>query len=289
MQRKGLSFVEILVSLVLLSLIMAAVAAALSGGFSLLRKAEYKSRAMGIAYLKMNEALTHTYASADLQERHDQGWDFSDTDAQFNWSLDIEEDITARSGIPYKNITVTCAYRERFPDGTLGVPKEVRLANVVPYAYIHSVNSSAVFGYPHYIPICPASAHTIPQNTDFQPLNHDGSPVATVNFKVPKDLIVFYSLAIKYQKDSSQVNPESYKTVYTRLLVDGVSYGVTTCTPILSQPFINNIVTIPNRDENKNHKLQIQWTRDAYGSNCGVVELKTYDVNVLAYENLTSK
>ncbi len=286
MKKQGVTFIEILVSLVILSLILSAVAAALFGGFRMLKQAEFKSRAMGIAYFKMSQALSKTYSGSLNNTTVPQLWTgFNDTEAEFFWSITATPEESDKAHIPYKNITVVCSYAIKNPDGTLDKPREVRLSNIIPYPYIHSRSKKVDWNETtgNYPLALNASQSDRPDPADFRDIL---SPeVIGFNFEVNKDLVVLYNLAIEHEPDfADQEPPPGNQTVYTECLMDNKQiWGITTRTPIISQPFINNALVIQNVSAEP-HTLQIRWCKDP--SN-GKVKLRSYEITVLAYENIT--
>lgn len=288
--RRGLTLLEVLIALVLIGLIVSALNAALYGGLYLLKQAEYKSRAMSVASAVMQGYLTKTFESPSLvSTAAPQAWvfgDSADSPVDFRWSARVEESTMGSAAIPYKNVTVNCSYHELTTSRAEGQEKEIRLTNVIVYPLIHALSVQKGFG-PKAVP--PAD-YPLAENS-YKNITA-ASSVLEVDFRVPKDLLIYYNLAVKGQgtlvnKDpdkllAGEFNPTA--TVYTRCLLDNAAYGVETRTPVWTQPFINNVLLIPSVPKGR-HFLQLQWYKDSEAK--GQVQLREFEIMVLAYENAT--
>ena len=83
---------------------------------------------------------------------------------------------------------------------------------------------------------------------------------------------------------------EAGDSINTRLKIRDISSGspaqyegVVTQTPILSQPFINNVVSLPNIRAKKSYAINVEW-RAVNAGNAGKAYLKALELSVLAYE-----
>jgi len=309
---KGLTLVEILVSLIIVGLIAAAVSAALLGGYYMLKQAEHKSRAMSITNVMLQGYLAKSYENLDENKPAPSGTeeDISDIfnttqdNTEFNWVVNISKHHTGGPiAIPYKNIEVITAFSEKNTQGVKSSQKEVRLANMVPYPVIHAGTTRSAEIYRDNTYVAPVTRYDNQDYSNWTDSDYNWKNITNAlfvqkfNYEVPKDLFVMYNIAISY--DTKKM-PLASHTVYTRCLLDGMppwnetlhayepSYGVITRTPIKSQIFINNIFQIRNvTNTGKDHTIQIEWAKDKSASigNETIVSLREYDITVLAVEH----
>jgi prepilin-type N-terminal cleavage/methylation domain-containing protein len=299
MNRRGLSLVEILVVLIITGIIAACVSAAVISGYYMLKKAEHKSRAMSISHVKLQEYLAKSYdglggnstISGDDAEISDQFRDTRDN-AYFNWTVSVtlgEEyngSLPGSRRIPYKNVTVETLYSEKNPQNETVSNKTIRLSNIVTYPLVHILSNGTKFtgadATLHHAPRTLTGYYPGMTETQYQWRNitDDTNGVLNFTYRVPKDVIVMYNLAIAY--NTSRM-PLVNETVFTRCILDGdhsQQHGIITRTPIMSQVFINNILEIPNVTVGA-HRVNVEWSHESANT---TVWLRAYDVTVLAVE-----
>ncbi len=316
-RTKAMTFLEIIVVVVIFSLVAVFVVSALVGGFTNLKQAEYKSRAVSFAALKMKQYMARSYYDAALEPGTYQGqWQFNEPDYSdalvFSWTMDVTpgtlKNPTTPVEIPYKNLTLNVSYAD--PGGAR---KEIRLKNTMPYPYIHTESVNKEYDPDDAsTPAVPAGAwinefalsqatrtqlnlpdSTVPGNGDYEII----PPAAlTFDFKVPKDLLIMVNLVVKASKTTiEQALPHA--TIWTRFLLDGVPVGPVSRTPILTQPFISvsfGMDTVPPGP----HTMTVQWCKDINTVNRfyadkylveGKVTLKEISINAVAYESKTAR
>jgi prepilin-type N-terminal cleavage/methylation domain-containing protein len=292
--KKGLSLIEILVALIIIGIIAACVSAAIISGYSMLKKAEHKSRAMSITHVKLQQYMAKSFDELVENESGDDAnisSQFKDTQDNtfFNWTVNVQEGFEGNPRqVPYKNITVETLYTERDPRGGVVSSRTVRLANLVTYPLVHILSRGEKFAIGDKTREAPKTRIGYQDGmTDFQynwtkVTNSTGSTgLLKFDYRVRKDVVVMYNLAIFYDTNNK---PLTNETVYTRCVLDGnpnIPHGIITRTPIMTQVFINNILELENVTRG-NHTLNVEWAHDSATTR---VWLRAYDVTVLAVES----
>ena len=289
--KKGLSLIEILVALIIIGIIAACVSAAIISGYSMLKKAEHKSRAMSITNVKLQEYLAKSFDELGDPDSGDDvniSKQFEDTQDNtfFNWTVNVTEGTEGVMNIPYKNITVETLYTERDPKNQIVSSRTIRLSNIATYPLVHILSNGAKFSGAnatlYKAPVTNVHYDDVGFKYAWQNITTK-SGILDFNYRVPKDMIVMYNLAISYDTTRSL---EPSETAITRCILDGDSskqYGIITRTPVMTQVFINNILEIPNVPSGK-HTINVEWCQEALNN---TVWLRAYDVTVLAVENQT--
>jgi hypothetical protein len=257
----------------------------------MLKKAEHKSRAMSISHVKMQEYLAKSFDQLTENKSGDDAaisQQFRDTqdNTYFNWTVNITEGLEGVAQIPFKNITVQTLYSERNPRNESVSNTTVRLSNVATYPLVHILSDGRKYtGAAMTLYDAPKTTTEYYEGMEDDEYNWDNitgntSGVLGFNYRVPKDAIIMYNLAISY--DTAH-QPSSSETVYTRCTLDGRStppLGIITRTPIMTQVFINNILEIENIPAG-HHTINVEWCHDSENT---TVWLRAYDVTVLAVE-----
>lgn len=278
-KTRAVTLLELLVCLVLVSVVLAAISAALNGGFFLLKQSEHKARALSVASLQMTKYLTKAYSNVPSagSEYGEETFGVYSDGVTYRWNATFATGVqggpTASSQkIPFKNITVTCSYNETDFLGRPLYTRDVILNNVKVYPWIHS---DSVYFKPSDVKVPAAYTNLL-------------HPPLVLNFDVPKTLVVTYSLAIGLVQNADRI--EAGDSINTRLKIRDISSGspaqyegVVTQTPILSQPFINNVVSLPNIRAKKSYAINVEW-RAVNAGNAGKAYLKALELSVLAYE-----
>ncbi len=305
LSKKGVGLIEILVGVIILGIIITSISSALSNGFYFIKRSEHKAKAMDIAYLEMSRALSRSYDSPLLVDVNNQlvalNADEDDgTDYRLNVRINndhLHESPPSTNIIPFRNVTVECRYQEKKALGVLSAPKAVRLTNIIPYSYLHTVslatNAFPVINPPANVPLVPLSANVAsnsnPLNYRNIPMERGGNDLEIIlNYEVKKDIIVNYNIAINPVIKTVQL--PTFALIKTRATLDGNPFNaLETGTPILSQLFICNEVVFRNVEPNRNHVLKIQWYRETYPNAVGLddadVFLRRCEVTVRAYES----
>lgn len=307
LSKKGVGLIEILVGIVILGIVITSVSTALSNGFYFIKRSEHKSKAMDIAYYEMSRALSRSYDSPLLRDVINQNVTLTaDEDDGTDYTLNIRVDdevlrepLPSTNVIPYRNITVECSYREKKAQGVLTPTKTVRLTNILPYSYLHTVS----FATPAFAVNNPIAANAPLVPLPMLPINNADSNnyrnipeqrgskdiEILLNYEVEKDIIVNYNIAINPVIGTMQL--PSFALIKTRATLDNNAFStLETGTPILSQLFICNEVVFKNVAPNVNHVLRIQWYRETYPVLPALVDdaniyLRRCEVTVRAYES----
>ncbi len=279
---RAVTLLELLVCLVLVSVVLAAISAALNGGFFLLKQSEHKARALSVASQQMTKYLAKAYSKIPDtgSEYGNETFGVYSDGVTYLWNATfaagLQSGPTASSKkIPFKNITVVCSYNETDFLGNPLYSRDVILKNVKVYPWIHSDSVT-------YKPTSKTVLAPYIAAPGFVEILHD--PLV-LNFDVPKTLVVTYSVAIGLR---TAAGIEAGDSINTRLKIADMSgnvryEGVITQTPMLSQPFINNVVALPNIQANKNYIVNVEW-RAADARNNNKAYLKALELSVLAYE-----
>lgn len=254
-QARGLSLVEILVSLIIFSLGMVAASRVFVVGKHFIKEAENKSRAMQVANLQMERFLSLSYKGLEaLINFSGDGVSYQEDPTvleapytNFSWQATLRKrkDVGTKT-IDFIDIDVACIYKE-VDIRDRPVTKEVRLLNCIPYPYVHIVEYFYDYG-------------------------SNGGPTAQLGFtnlaeltfvnKVPVDLKVIYTITLL--SEGSGINPTD--TISTQCLLDGSVKHIMTMTPIISQSAVNNVlgidgVAVPS-GATTNHTVSLQWRLD---------------------------
>ncbi|MFH0918008.1 MAG: prepilin-type N-terminal cleavage/methylation domain-containing protein [Candidatus Omnitrophota bacterium] len=257
----GFTMVEVLISLILLGIGLSFSAKVFVAGKYFIKESDNKTRAMEIASVHMNEYLTKSY-----EELSPDGETLPVIDNGFTWiatikSLSMPPVSPKVNTIPYKQIEVICSYKEQNVNGVI-VAKSVRLVNMVVYPYMHiysAVSSPDNVIVRHYDSAAIAATHgecTV-VDLDFQT-------------KVQSDLLVFYNISMNIT-DSSDIGPidlilsKCFITPISAIkgvpIGASVGYEIQTGTPIITQPTINNTVSVSGLEKGV-YRLKIVWFKD---------------------------
>jgi hypothetical protein len=258
------------------------------GGFYILKQAEHKSRAMSVAYLKLNQFLGVSYKDLkpDVYAGIEDFGQYADR-MPFSWYVDVTENSLehpkqANLKIPYKNINVTVSYNETGFSDSYVIDKTVNLKNIKAYSFIHSDSNTIQFdsddsSAPEALYYDSSSAG-IEYQDNHNIMYSQEAKALTLKYEVPKNIMVIYNMAIN-AKETTDVLPAD--AIRTRCFFDGKEQGIETETPILSQPFISNTIVISNVEPSKSHSLEIRWKKI---QDRGKVFLRNLEISVLAYE-----
>jgi len=254
-KNRGISLVEIIVSLIIFSVGMAAVARVFLVGKHFVKEAENKSRAMQIASQQMERYLSYSYNGLEslIPAGNTQAIINGTAPAphtNFTWQVTLSKLIEGNptvgsKQIPYVNIEVICNYTETDISGTNVVTKSVRLLNCVPYPYFHIDEYFA----DHTSAASPPTATT------------GWVTIATLNFtnQVPVDLQVIYNITIE-AVNGTNILPTD--TISTQCKLNGTIQHIVTMTPIITQPAISNVLGIVNLGINIPYTVTLEWRVD---------------------------
>ncbi len=244
-------------SLILIAIGIGGVTAAFLRGSYVLSQAENKSRAMSLASVKMEEYMTKSFSGLDMANPEEGEAE----EGRFRWRATVSEE--EEGAVPYKNIVIQVFYREDDVKAR-SIEKEVRLTNIVPYPYIHLpvkyVDGDEVSRY-------------IPFNTYKTVAN------MPINFKVEKDLMIVYNVAIEIEDTSGL---ETLDTIYTQCFIDNKPILPESRTPIMTQPLISNVVGVQHVSAKEPHTLSLRWKKD---TNKARIKLKEANIIVVATES----
>jgi len=254
--KRGLTLVEIIVSLIIFSVGMAAIARVFLVGKHFVKEAENKSRAMQIASQQMERYLSYSYNGLETLIPVGSAQTIITGTApsphtNFTWQATltklIDSDPTGAKNIPYVNIEVICNYTEASISG-VDVAKSVRILNCVPYPYFHIDEFFADYTSLASPPVATTT----------------WADIATLQFRnqVPVDLQVIYNITLEAQDPSN--NMLATDTISTRCQLNGATKYITTMTPIITQPAISNVLGIPGLavSTGSPHTVTLQWQVD---------------------------
>lgn len=280
----GFTLIEVLISLVLLGIGLSFSAKVFVAGKYFMKEAENKARAMEIASVHMNEYLTKSFDELTPDGTAPV------TDANgFTWTATVVEQVmphgsTKINDIPYKNIEVICSYNEQNINGVVAV-KSVRLINMVVYPYMHLYSLAT----------SPTDAEAICYGSPCTTLasvaeDYSSSTIMQLDFetKVQSDIVVFYNISIDVT-NSTGIGP--LDLIFTKCFITPISltgsptgpsveYDIQTGTPIMTQPTVNNAVSVPILATGK-YRLKIVWFKD---NNAGTIIGKKANVVIFQVE-----
>lgn len=292
----GFTLIEVMISLVLIGAALAFSTKVFVAGKYFLKEAENKARAMEIASLEMNKRLTLSY-----EELGHSPSIFPATgteDGIFIWTVDIQSDTERGVGtgntIPYRTILVDCTYQEKNINGVEST-KRIELFNIVPYPSMHLFNDYAPSAtYPAKLVQC-FSVFGICRTNALNVYNSNriASRIIAIDvpLKVRSDLLIFYNISIDVTPPNAAIPGSSINAtdlIFTKCFLRPPGGGVPveidiqTGTPVLTQPTINNVVSISNLAANVNpYILEIIWFKD---HNTGIINLKKVNIAVFQVE-----
>jgi len=275
-RRHGFTLLEVIIALILIVIGISAAVAAIVTGKTFLAQAESKARAMRVALVKMEEYLAKSYTGLTP------GAPITGTLGKVGWQVNVMQRYEGRNNtlyIPYKYIETKAFYNETDRAGNV-YQKSIRLENIVPYPFIHTVSSwisrdraddEAEFD-------ADASSGNFTDATvigDTDPLR------VTVNYDVAKTFLIMYNVAINVRNPAG-ITP--INTVLTGCFIDNQGpKPVVTRTPIISQPLISNVVGLTENETLSpgEHTIEIRWCKDTAN---GTVTLREANLMVVAIE-----
>ncbi|MFA5337334.1 MAG: prepilin-type N-terminal cleavage/methylation domain-containing protein [Candidatus Omnitrophota bacterium] len=275
-KKNSFTLIEIIISIVIIGIGLSTIIVVFMGGRFMLKQAENKSRATSVAAQKLEEYLTKSFTglgglTTPVLTYSDVDTGIGGGEVPVDWRVDIttrwEINNALAIRIPYKFIEVTASYNEESPSGVIQ-RKNVRLANIIPYPYMHTQTLK--------IEPSPASAPRV-QSGVYRDIN---GLSMNFNYPVNKDVMVIYNISIHIDDDTGI---EPVDTIYTGCFLDGkaTSEGTETRTPISMQPFISNILALSGANADTNHTIQIKWRKDTTHGN---IRLKEANLIIVSTE-----
>ncbi|HOW42935.1 MAG TPA: hypothetical protein P5110_06175 [Candidatus Omnitrophota bacterium] len=291
--RTGLTYVELLVTVVITVIISGIIVVSLSGGFQMLKNKELDSRAMSVAQTQMERTLARGYDYV-RNETGEQSW-IDGLKTFWNISVSPEETRMLQGKntpdfrkIPYKNITVTAWYDRVAMEGQSPGQRALRLTAMYPYPEVHLSRQSYHCPYP---PSAACKVANYPASddpmTEYQYPRHPGwqhvvpRSKIEVEYAVEKDIQVYYCVSV-YPEALEGIPPTD--AIHTLLLFDEVPYGLTEYggwAPIQSQPINCQKITIPNVKPEQKHTIELRWFRHGEKN---TFYLRDLDMTVFATE-----
>lgn len=281
----GLSLLEVLISLLILSIGAGFSIRIFISGRYFINNAESKSKAIRIASMQMERYLSKSYAGLEALIASGAGV-IAETypdDSRFTYTVTLtsKEEINAvvipNLKIPYVQVEVVVSYNEDKISGGADL-KQVRLVNLVPYPYYHIESAMCNFvlacgGDPaHCVNQCPRPlATTVPQT----------AATLDLTFKTRKNLLIIYNLGI-HGVLGTGIGPMDL--IQTQCYLNAEALPIVTGTPILTEPFISNVVAkndVEPPAAGAPQTVTIKWWKTAPA---GTVELKWVNVIVLEIE-----
>jgi prepilin-type N-terminal cleavage/methylation domain-containing protein len=311
--KSGFTLLEIMVSAVLLSIGIVAAISLLSWAKVRIRESENKSRALAVASAKMEEYMAQAYSKLGTEQSPDAEQYVLSTVAylgtgelmredgrrgDFHWNSIISQQAEGGENqetirIPYKRIEVAVEYEDE-PAASTKVSKAVRMVNLKAYPYMHTewfvLNQDTSCPPPSSVPFNfdnpgPANYRSIGPGLKLE-----------VSYEVPKDILIFYNVAIS--ADNPSLFSDAEDTVYTSCFLrrgdqaslNWVQEPVETRTPIKSQPIINNAVALTKDSylgvlpsANQAHEIEVKWFKQR---NVGTVRLREANIILIATDHL---
>ncbi|MCF7908017.1 MAG: type II secretion system GspH family protein [Candidatus Omnitrophica bacterium] len=296
MKHKGLTLIEIVVSVVLIGIALIALGTALVTGKHFIKRAENDGRALSIALSHKEELLSRSYDHADLcpglfgsscTQSNPVG---SPVDGFFNWTTVVTNRRACNTGstrcIPYKEIIAQVNYPEEAISGAnSGITKRVTVKDIIPFPKVHlsEANTGVV--------TCDAAAGCEVLfgigNETVVGSGGDSLSIDLPAYPVEKDLLVIYNIAINIELNGAGI--QNADNIVTRSrIINNDSGAVTwssmvTVTPIMSQAVINSVsrISIPAAGVNDPHTIEVRWYKQ---QNRGQISVKRSSLTVLAFE-----
>jgi len=207
---------------------------------------EKMADAMNLASGILEKAMTASFS--DLEARGN-SWTQTEDGCRTTGQRKVMTGSSGRDDIPYFLLEVVCPYQ-----GT--APGHIAVSGVIPYPHIRVVS----------VTLPPGTTATASTSTE-EVVSLD------VNVEVRSTLLIFYNIAMVSQ------GAEPTDLLFTSAFVNGSSRGLTTGTPIMTQPSINNVVTAPVAKGS--HRIDVRWRKE---KPTGTVELRKATMNVLIVE-----
>jgi len=292
----GFTLIEILISLILISLGLFFCTKVFIAGKYLLKESENKSRAMEIASIHMNEYLVKSYNDLFTGLKKDSGT--ADAKGFFSWEVNVTDStikqVTTKDDIPYEQIEVICSYTENNVNGT-PAKKSVRLINIVPFPIMHlftavSAPASEATCYkpkPKHAPALSGLCSAEPA-TSYSDLNFIVFDMP-FTIKVQSYLIIFYNLSIDM---TDHTNVATTDLILSKCFIIDTSTGkpVAACkdgcggptgTPILTEPTVSNMIGTQKLPKGA-YILRVIWFKD---HNAGKILAKNVSAIIFQSEN----
>ncbi len=295
MHKKGLTLLEILVTVVLIGISLLALASLVTSGKHLLKFTENDAQALSLALAKKEELLSRSFTHPDLCSGcHQQGTE----DTIFDWNTTVTENslCNATTGrcVPYKEINVSVEYPEETISGrNADKRRQVTVRDIVPYPFVHIANANSGVtpcdtAFNNNCQVFFENAHGNPLWTVVAgPFGPDNDlKIELPAYSVRKDFLVMYDIAIKIENPTGLRPTHSILTRARRYRTNNPAieaFGVpTTQTPILSQGSISNIIKFDNVPANIPHTVEIQWRKN---TSQGIISVERSSLVVIAVED----
>ncbi len=277
----GLSLIEILISLVILSIGIGFGIRVFSTGRYFIQGYENKGKGISIATMQMDRYLSKSYSGLNsLITAGNSVIVVADADPNFTSTITLtsKKEVNAALGIniPYIQLEVVTTYKESNVGGTMDT-KSVRLVNIIPYPYYHMEYADCDFTLgcvgndPAKCAVaCPPVAAAGMQKIASLSLSH----------QTKKNLMIIYNLGLQ---GVAGTGIQPIDTIDTQAYLNGVPLLIRTSTPILTQPFISNVVAqenVPAVSAGSPQIVDIYWSK----SSVGRIELKWVNLIVLEIE-----
>jgi type II secretory pathway pseudopilin PulG len=304
--RRGITLIELLVAMVLTALSVSVASRIYITSRQFVGRAEFKAKAGRIAFVKMEEYLARSYASLDelIQQGQTDFSGIDSADTRFQWAVQLasKQEINASDTsikIPYVEIGVTVTYPDS--DSSSLSTRSLRITNIVPYPYyrVYSINCDFTKGCFGNSADC-ATGSAFTTCPPLIPLDWSWHRLASITLenKTKVDLLVIYNIGIAGVPGTG-VAPDDCIFTMLQIAFDsdpfywhearGENAGITTGTPILSQPFISNMDVVKDvvpADPAHPRYLEVMVHRDPDSEvgggqievkwvNCIVIEIST--------------
>jgi len=295
--KRGFSFMEILVATIILLIGISGIMGMLFWGRSVLKQKENKARAMNIAYSIMEEFLAQSYDTLGTVGRAPNPpnptlWavdpsavgtmltETGTTDNIFDWNVTVTqaqmrdpEFPLVDMRVPFRQIEVAVDYPEESPREKGRIyNQQVRLVNMIPYPFMHALKFHLGMDY---VPGDEVTGNW--GQVGWPPLAID------IDFETRQNLQIIYNIAtkIEYNNPANQVDVDA--NLETAVFLDGVRIATETGTNVLTQPLITSHTTFaPNLGVSAGpHTIEVRWLKDIAG---GIVYRREANLIVLATE-----
>lgn len=278
--EKGFTLLEVLISALLIVIGVGSIGMTVVSVRRFFKNSEDRSRAMLLAYSKIEECLAKGYSGVPAPSS------FSDNESGFSWSLDVSAQTASGSiaNIPYKKAEVVVSYTADKGSGGINSKKFIRLTNILTYPIMHATSVRLDGGSADEAQV-PWESSTASEFSDAsvvgpEDADKDGDgaylKVEGLKYNVKKDMQVIYSIALNVDDPDGEIR--STDTVYTACFLDGDRKGLVSRTPLSIQPSFSNSLVLEDVEKDVSHTIEVRW----YYSNMYKKGADTFDSK---YEN----
>ena len=262
-QRRGLTLTEVLLGICIFAISIAGVSGAMRQGHKMLSEAQNKKVAFSNAQSLLEKYLTYSYAGMKaIVGTHQEASGCQVIVADTQMPPEPIVPPPGRNRIPYCTVQVICEYGNKVPK------QKVSFSGIVPYPYLQVYTDTRTW--------TGVVADEALYNVKSQIFEYRFTPI------VRSDLMIFYDIAVKVEDNGIPI--KGFDLVYTEASINGVSIGIPTGTPILTQPVIANAIGVSadNVIVGAENVVTINWMKDDTG---GKITPKKINMSIVRTEN----